>query len=64
LLYRAENRLSIFTVAVVDWVLGSEFALLTIIGAIIIIVAFLLLTYASWKEIQEETLQQVPQDVD
>jgi hypothetical protein len=38
----------------VDWFLGSAFAFLTIVGGIIIIAAFVLLSYASWKEIQED----------
>jgi hypothetical protein len=38
----------------VDWFLGSDFAFLTIVGGVVIIIAFLLLSYASWKEIEED----------
>jgi hypothetical protein len=38
----------------VDWFLGSAFAFLTIVGGILIIVAFVLLSYASWREIEED----------
>jgi hypothetical protein len=48
----------------VDWFLGSEFALLTVVGGVIIIIAFILLTYASWREIQEERMAEVSQEVD
>jgi uncharacterized membrane protein len=40
----------------VDWFLGSAFALLTVVGGIIIIVAFVLLSYASWREIKEDKM--------
>jgi len=43
----------------VDWVLGAEFAILTVIGGMIIIFAFILLSYASWKEIQENKLTDI-----
>ena len=34
--------------------LGADFAFLTVIGGVLIILAFILLSYASWKEIQED----------
>jgi uncharacterized membrane protein YgdD (TMEM256/DUF423 family) len=36
--------------------LGSAFAFLTVVGGVVIIVAFLLLSYASWKEIKEDKM--------
>ena len=49
-------RLTIFIIAIVDWFMGSSFAFLTVIGGVLIIVAFILLSYASWKEIQEDKM--------
>jgi hypothetical protein len=46
----------------VDWILGSDFAFLTVIGGIIIIIAFLLLSYASWREIEEDRKAEVEQE--
>jgi uncharacterized membrane protein YgdD (TMEM256/DUF423 family) len=46
----------------VDWFLGSDFAFLTVVGGIVIIVAFLLLSYASWKEIEEDRKAEVEQE--
>ncbi|ODV91486.1 hypothetical protein CANCADRAFT_12260, partial [Tortispora caseinolytica NRRL Y-17796] len=44
--------LTIFLVALVDWLLfGKPLSLQAIIGGVIIIVAFILLSYASWAEI-------------
>ena len=51
-------RLTIFIIAIVDWFMGSSFAFLTVIGGVLIIVAFILLSYASWKEINEEEAEQ------
>jgi uncharacterized membrane protein YgdD (TMEM256/DUF423 family) len=36
--------------------LGSAFAVLTVIGGVLIIIAFVLLSYASWLEIKEDKL--------
>jgi uncharacterized membrane protein YgdD (TMEM256/DUF423 family) len=36
--------------------LGSAFAFLTVVGGVVIIVAFLLLSYASWREIKEDKM--------
>ena len=38
--------------------MGSAFAFLTVIGGVLIIIAFILLSYASWKEINEEEAEQ------
>jgi drug/metabolite transporter (DMT)-like permease len=48
--------LTTFLVAVVDWLLfGTMISFGGVIGGILIIVAFVLLSYASWKELQEES---------
>ena len=38
--------------------MGSAFAFLTVIGGVLIIIAFILLSYASWKEINELEAEQ------
>lgn len=45
-----------------DWFLGSAFAFLTVVGGILIIAAFFLLSYASWKEIQEDNMAEMEQE--
>jgi hypothetical protein len=50
------DRLTIFIIAIVDWFLGSAFAFLSVVGGIVIIIAFVLLSYASWKEIKEDKM--------
>ena len=57
----SDIRLTIFIIAIVDWFLGSAFPFLTVVGGILIIVAFVLLSYASWKEIKEDKLASVDQ---
>lgn len=48
--------LTTFLVAVVDWLLfGTEISFGGIIGGVLIIIAFVLLSYASWKELQDES---------
>jgi len=46
----------------VDWFLGSAFAFFTVVGGILIIAAFLLLSYASWREIQEDNTAEMEQE--
>jgi len=46
----------------VDWFLGSDFAILTLVGGGVIVIAFVLLTYASWKEIEEDRKAEVEQE--
>jgi hypothetical protein len=55
-------RLTIFIIAIVDWFLGSTFAFLTLVGGVLIIIAFVLLSYASWKEIREDKLAEAEQE--
>lgn len=55
------NRLTIFIIAIVDWFMGSAFAFLTVVGGVLIIAAFILLSYASWKEIQEDKMVDMEQ---
>jgi uncharacterized membrane protein YgdD (TMEM256/DUF423 family) len=55
-------RLTIFIIAIVDWFMGSAFAFLTVVGGVLIIVAFILLSYASWKEIKEDKMAEVEQE--
>lgn len=48
--------LTTFLVAIVDWFLfGTQISLGGIFGGILIIIAFVLLSYASWKELQEDS---------
>jgi len=42
--------------------LGSAFAFLTVVGGILIIIAFVLLSYASWLEIKEDKMAEVEQE--
>jgi drug/metabolite transporter (DMT)-like permease len=47
--------LTIFLVAIVDWMLtGKPLSVAAIIGGILIIVAFLLLSYSTYREMDEE----------
>lgn len=47
--------LTIFLVAIVDWMLtGKPLSAAAIIGGILIIVAFLLLSYSTYREMDEE----------
>lgn len=48
--------LTIFIVALVDWLLpgGKPFSLLALLGGVLIIVAFLLLSWSTYREMQEE----------
>jgi hypothetical protein len=55
-------RLTIFIIAIVDWFLGSTFAVLTLVGGVLIIIAFVLLSYASWKEIREDKLAEAEEE--
>lgn len=55
-------RLTIFIIAIVDWFLGSAFALLTVVGGVLIVIAFVLLSYASWKEIEEDKMADVERE--
>ena len=55
-------RLTIFIIAIVDWFMGSAFAFLTVVGGVLIIIAFLLLSYASWKEIKEDKIAEAEQE--
>lgn len=49
------SLLTIFIVAIVDWLIfGTPITLSGIIGGILIIIAFLLLSYATYSEINEE----------
>lgn len=41
--------------------MGSAFAFLTVVGGVLIIAAFILLSYASWKEIQEDKMVDMEQ---
>ena len=45
-----------------DWFLGSDFSFLTVVGGVVIVIAFLLLSYASWKEIEEDRKAEVEQE--
>lgn len=50
--------LTTFLVPLVDWLLfGSDISQGDIFGGVLIISAFLLLAYASWKELQEEDVE-------
>ena len=42
--------------------MGSSFAFLTVIRGVLIIVAFILLSYASWKEIKEDKIAEAEQE--
>jgi len=42
--------------------LGSDFAVLTLVGGVFIIMAFILLSYASWKEIREDKAAEMEQE--
>jgi hypothetical protein len=53
--------LTIFIIAIVDWFLGSDFAFLSVVGGFVIIIAFVLLSYASWREIEEDKLAEAEQ---
>jgi hypothetical protein len=46
--------LTIFIIAVVDWTMGKAFGVMTLAGGVLIIMAFGMLSWASWKEIQED----------
>ena len=49
------SLLTIFIVAIVDWLMFSTpISMAGIIGGILIIIAFLLLSYATWKELSSE----------
>jgi hypothetical protein len=58
----SDPRLTIFIIAIVDWFLGSDFAVLTLVGGVFIIMAFILLSYASWKEIREDKAAEMEQE--
>ena len=45
--------MTIFAVAVFDWLSGAPFAPLTLVGGIFIVSAFIVLSWASWQEIRE-----------
>ena len=55
-------RLTIFIIAIVDWFLGNTFAFLTLMGGVLIVIAFILLSYASWKEIRDDKAAEAEQD--
>lgn len=55
-------RLTIFIIAIVDWFLGSTFAFLTLVGGVLIVIAFVLLSYASWKEIREDKMEEAEEE--
>lgn len=55
-------RLTIFIIAIVDWFMGSAFPFLTVIGGVVIITAFILLSYASWREINEDKMAELEQE--
>jgi len=42
--------------------MGSTFAFLTLMGGVLIVIAFILLSYASWKEIREDKVAQAELD--
>jgi hypothetical protein len=48
--------LTIFLVALVDWMLpsGKGFTLAALIGGVLIIAAFLLLSWSTYRELQQE----------
>ena len=42
--------------------MGSAFPFLTVIGGVVIITAFILLSYASWREINEDKMAELEQE--
>lgn len=42
--------------------MGSAFAFLTVVGGVLIIFAFILLSYASWREIKEDKMAELEQE--
>jgi uncharacterized membrane protein YgdD (TMEM256/DUF423 family) len=42
--------------------MGSAFAFLTVVGGVLIIIAFILLSYASWREIKEDKMAELEQE--
>ncbi|KAL4940689.1 hypothetical protein BDV06DRAFT_230168 [Aspergillus oleicola] len=55
--------LTIFLVAIVDWIrTGQPLSLASIIGGILIMVAFFLLSWSTYREMNEEQKKQIEQD--
>lgn len=59
------SLLTIFIVAIVDWVLFSvPVTFAGLIGGVLIIIAFLLLSYATWQELQAEDDSELENEYD
>jgi drug/metabolite transporter (DMT)-like permease len=57
------SLLTIFLVAIVDWFrTGQPLSMASIIGGILIMIAFFLLSWSTYREMNEERKQKIQQD--